>query len=118
MSWFVYIIQNQDGILYTGITVDPSRRIKEHNGLARSGAKATRMGRPWTFVYLEGVPSNNHALRKEYAIKRLSRAKKLLLLQAHDLIEQTLLSERERRDGAHHVVEAHQVGTPALSVET
>lgn len=106
MSWFVYLIQNQKGTLYTGITNDPPRRLTEHNG-KRRGAKATRVGRPWTFVYLETQLTKISALQREYEIKDLPRSKKLLLLQAHDLVEQTLRGQREFRDAVHHVVEAH-----------
>ena len=120
MSWFVYIVQNQEGTLYTGITLDPLRRLDEHNGNGRlksRGAKATRVGRPWVFVYLEPVPSNNHALRREYAIKQLTRAKKLLLLPSRDVIEEALANELKRRDAAHHVVESHQVCSTPVPVE-
>lgn len=120
MNWFVYIIRNQSGILYTGITNNPVRRLRDHNGTngaASRGAKATRVGRPWCFVYLERVPSNNHALRREYAIKRLPRAKKLLLVQPHDLIEETLSNELKGRDASHYVVETHQVSATPIPIE-
>lgn len=117
--WFVYIIRSSEGTLYTGITNDPFRRLREHNGELRGrGAKATRVGRPWVYVYLEPVPSNNHALRREYVIKQLSKAKKLLILHAHDFVEKTLSDERERRDAAHHVVEPHQVGSDPVAIES
>ncbi len=107
MSWFVYILQNQRGTLYTGITTDPPRRLSQHNGRIGQGAKATRVGRPWAIVYLEPILTKMSALRREYEIKQLPRSKKLLLLQTHDLVEQTLRGEGERRYLTHHVVEPH-----------
>lgn len=106
LNWFVYIIQNQRGILYTGITNDPPRRLTQHNG-GPGGAKATRAGRPWSFVYLETSLTKMSAMRREYEIKQLPRAKKLLILQAHDLVEQALSRQGERGNVPRHVVEAH-----------
>jgi len=82
MGWYTYIIQNDLGRLYTGITTDPPRRLIEHNGSPR-GAKATRAGRPWRFVYLQTAVTRTVAAQREYAIKTLTRAEKLALIQAH-----------------------------------
>lgn len=82
MGWFTYIIQNELGRLYTGITTDPPRRLAEHNGSPR-GAKATRAGRPWRFVYLQTSVTRTVAAQREYEIKMLSRAEKLYLIQVH-----------------------------------
>lgn len=58
------------------------RRLKEHN--SGRGARFTRSRRPVTLVYREGAATRADALRRELAIKRLSRAKKLALLRTGD----------------------------------
>lgn len=77
--WFVYVLQSDvDGRLYTGISDDVERRLVTHN--EGRGAKATRPWRPWRVVYVETYASKGEALRREAAIKRLSRARKLALV--------------------------------------
>lgn len=78
--WFLYILQSQvHGKLYTGITIDIDRRLREHNGHGNKGAKFTRVGRPWVIVHIEKLPSRQDAMKRELAVKRLSRAAKLKL---------------------------------------
>lgn len=80
-NWSVYMIQSRtDNRLYTGVSTDPERRQAEHNE-GRRGAKATRRGRPWDLVYVEPAVSKNEALKREAAIKKLSRDEKLKLLE-------------------------------------
>lgn len=80
MNWWVYIIQSvPTGRLYTGISLDPDRRLIEHNTSPR-GAKATKAGRPWKVVLRERHDSKGDALRRELAIKKLPRAQKLRLV--------------------------------------
>ena len=81
MTWIVYVARCRDGSLYTGITTDPERRLKEHNqGL---GAAYTRSRLPVTLIYRELAGSRSQALRRERAIKSLTRAaKEALALQS------------------------------------
>jgi putative endonuclease len=74
MTWTVYLARCADGSLYTGITTDPERRLAEHNRGA--GASYTRGRVPVTLVYSELVADRPGALRRENAIKRLTRAQK------------------------------------------
>jgi len=74
MAWTVYLARCRDGTLYTGITTDPERRLAEHN--AGSGAAYTRTRLPVVLVYWEAVSDRSSALRREHAIKGLSRAEK------------------------------------------
>ncbi len=74
---YVYILECADGTLYTGWTTNPERRVKTHN--SGKGAKYTRSRRPVKLVYTEQYESKSDALRREYEIKQLSRAQKLLL---------------------------------------
>jgi putative endonuclease len=73
------MLECADGSLYTGWTTDPQRRVKEHN--AGRGALYTRWRRPVELRYLEEAPDRSSAQRRENAIKKLTRGKKLLLVE-------------------------------------
>ncbi|MEP7162834.1 MAG: GIY-YIG nuclease family protein [Candidatus Moraniibacteriota bacterium] len=75
----LYILQCADGSLYTGITVDIERRIKEHNS-SHLGAKYTRARRPVILVYSRRFRNRSHASKEEARIKKLSRSEKLKLI--------------------------------------
>ncbi len=81
MSWFVYILKCADNTLYTGVTTDLERRLHEHNTCPRKGAKYTRVRRPVRLAYSEAQDSRSLACQREAAIKKLTRAQKLQLLQ-------------------------------------
>jgi putative endonuclease len=74
---FVYIVRCADGTLYTGWAVDVQRRVKAHN--AGRGARYTATHGPVELVYSEEVATRGDALKRELAIKRYPRAKKLAL---------------------------------------
>ena len=78
--YYVYLLRCADGTLYTGFTNDLARRLAAHN--AGRGAKYTRGRRPGELVYWESFSNKSSALRRECAIKRLSRAEKLSLIQS------------------------------------
>ena len=78
-TWKVYILRCCDGSLYTGITTDVTRRLREHN--SGKGAKYTRTRRPIELVYQEDCADHSHALRRELEIKALPREKKLKLIE-------------------------------------
>lgn len=73
----VYLLRCRDGSLYTGITNDLNRRLQSHNGGTASAY--TRSRRPLVLVYQERHPDRGAALKREAAIRRLSRAEKLAL---------------------------------------
>jgi putative endonuclease len=75
---FVYIVLCSDGTLYTGYARDPDARADAHN--RGRGARYTRSRRPVRLVYRERCRSHGDALRREIAVKRLSRAAKELLI--------------------------------------
>jgi putative endonuclease len=79
MAFFCYILECADGSFYTGWTTDPERRVKQHNG--GRGAKYTRMHRPVKLVYLEEQLDRASAMKREIAIKRLTREKKIRLIK-------------------------------------
>ena len=78
-EWWIYIVACSDESLYTGITTDRERRIAEHNN-SKKGAKYTRNRRPVDLVYSEMHPDRSTASKREYEIKKLSRAEKLKLI--------------------------------------
>lgn len=80
-QWCVYILRCGDGTLYTGMTDDFPRRLEQHR--SGKGAKYTRGRAPLEPVYREDCASRPEALKREYAIKRLSREKKLALIAQH-----------------------------------
>ncbi|MCL5611004.1 MAG: GIY-YIG nuclease family protein [Chloroflexi bacterium] len=78
MSCYCYIVECSDGTLYTGWTTDPERRVKTHN--AGRGARYTHTRRPVKLVYLEPQPDKVSALKRERAIKTMTREKKQKLI--------------------------------------
>lgn len=83
MNWQVYIIRCSDGSLYTGITTDVLRRMKQH--AARRGARYFRARHPRQLVYLECGHDRASASRREAAIKALTRsAKEALILSGRN----------------------------------
>jgi putative endonuclease len=88
--WTVYIVQCADGTLYTGVTIDVTRRVAEHNGVRANGVRAvreigaryTRTRRPVKLAYQERATNRSAACKREYAIKQMSRREKLALTVA------------------------------------
>ncbi len=78
---FVYLLRCADGTLYTGWTLDVERRVRAHQ-LGR-GARYTRTRRPVELIYHEKLSSRRAAMRREIAIKKMSRARKLALAEIH-----------------------------------
>ena len=76
--FYVYILKCRDNSFYTGYTADLGRRIKEHN--TGKGAKYTRARKPVQLLYWEDHISIQDAMRREREIKRLSREKKIQLM--------------------------------------
>ena len=79
-NWFVYILRCADDTLYTGVTTDLQRRLKEHNQSDKLGAKYTRTRRPVRLQYQESCSDRSAACQREAAIKKLSRRAKLKLI--------------------------------------
>lgn len=79
MKNYVYILECSDGTLYTGWTNDLEKRVKKHN--LGEGAKYTRGRTPCRLVYFEEFETKIEATKREYAIKKLSKDKKIKLIQ-------------------------------------
>ena len=78
---YIYLVRCSDDSLYCGWTTDLKRRIDAHNGHISGGAKYTRGRRPVTLVYAESFHQKQEAQRREYAIKRMTKTKKLSLIK-------------------------------------
>jgi putative endonuclease len=78
--WTVYIILCSDKTLYTGITTDIERRVREHG--SNNGAKYFRGRSPEKVMYLEGGHTKSTASKREVQIKSLSRRQKQQLIQS------------------------------------
>jgi predicted GIY-YIG superfamily endonuclease len=89
--WFVYIMRCADNTLYTGITNDVPRRFGQHN--AGTASRYTRSRLPVALVYQEVQSSRSDALKRELAIKALSRQEKELLIRAAELTIQGVKSK-------------------------
>jgi putative endonuclease len=76
---FVYIVACSDGTFYTGWAVDVQARVATHN--AGRGSTYCRQRRPVRLVYQEEVTTRTEAMRREQAIKRMSHASKIKLIE-------------------------------------
>ena len=76
---YTYILKRSDNTLYTGWTNNLEKRIKDHND--GKGAKYTKARRPVELVYYEIFETKEDAMKREYAIKQLTRTQKMLLIQ-------------------------------------
>lgn len=81
--WLVYIIESNRGQLYTGITTDIERRLKEHAS-GKQGAKFFRQSRPAQIRYLEAHVDRSSASRREAEIKKMNRDQKIDMLENVD----------------------------------
>ena len=77
MYCYCYILECADGTYYTGWTTDPERRVAQHN--KGMGARYTRTRMPVKLVYLEPQLDRTTAMKRERAIKALSRKQKMKL---------------------------------------
>jgi putative endonuclease len=78
VPFYCYILECVDGTFYTGWTTDPDRRLKQHN--KGTGSRYTRSRLPVKMVYLEPQLDRVTAMKRERAIKHLSREKKKKLI--------------------------------------
>ena len=75
---YTYILECSDGTLYTGYTVDLTKRLNTHN--TGRGSRYTRCRLPVRLVYYEIFATKREAMRREYAIKKLSRERKMEMI--------------------------------------
>ena len=117
MSYYVYLLRCCDGSLYTGYTDDVERRLTVHQ--SGKGAKYTRSRLPVELVYSEELPDKSAALRREAAIKKLTRAEKLALVNRKE--ERAMEMRRKDRqlstEAAWAVVEKSDYAVVAMIAE-
>lgn len=98
-AWCVYMLRCRDGSLYTGATNDLPARLAVHR--AGRGGAYTRSRLPVRIVYAERARDRSSALRKEWALKQLTRPEKLALvrLRGRDWLRVARASSPVRRRG-------------------
>ena len=79
MKGYAYLLKCSDGSLYAGWTNDPERRLKAHNN--GTASKYTRSRRPVEMVYLEEFETKSEAMKREAALKMMTREQKLELIK-------------------------------------
>ncbi len=77
--WFVYLLKCSNDSLYCGVTTDINKRLKQHNGILKGGAKYTRAHGPCALAYQEEVGDRSSACKREYEIKQMDKKTKLKL---------------------------------------
>lgn len=75
---YTYILKCSDGTYYTGWTNNLEKRVSDHN--QGRGAKYTKARRPVELIYYEEFMTKEEAMKREYAIKHLTRQKKEQLI--------------------------------------
>ena len=75
-SFFVYIVKCSDNSYYTGIATNLEKRIKEHNGQLKGGAKYTKGKGPVVLKHFEKFETRGQALKREAEIKKLKKTEK------------------------------------------
>jgi putative endonuclease len=79
-DWLVYILRCSDQTLYTGISTNVERRVREHNE-EKTGAKYTKARRPVVLVYYEAGFTRSEALKREVLFKKMTRIEKEKLIK-------------------------------------
>ena len=77
MIWYMYVLLCNDNSYYCGITTCLERRLKQHNGIIKGGAKYTRGRRPCKYIYYEKCLDRSDASKKEYIFKKLNKKQKI-----------------------------------------
>ncbi|WP_372940447.1 GIY-YIG nuclease family protein [Shewanella sp.] len=79
-EWYLYIIRCANSHLYTGVTTDVTRRFAEHQSGGPKAAKFLKGKGPLTLMYQEALVDRSSALKREIAVKKMSRLQKLQLI--------------------------------------
>lgn len=81
MPFYTYILSCRDGSLYVGKTTNIEKRLRQHNGEIKGGAKYTAGKRPVSLVYTESFETHKEAAQREYALKLLTHQQKEELIK-------------------------------------
>ncbi len=82
-QWQLYLVRTSSGSLYAGISTDPKRRLRQHQGELAGGARALRGKGPLQLVWTFTACNRSHASTLEYQLKQLKKADKERLVQGH-----------------------------------
>ena len=85
VQWYVYVLRCADNSLYTGVALDVNKRLDEHNGVTKNGARYTHARRPVELVYQEPAYSRSEACKREYVIRNLKKPQKENLIKNKNL---------------------------------
>jgi len=77
MVWYMYVVVCCDNSFYCGITTNLDRRLKQHNGEIKGGAKYTRSRRPCEYIHSEVCLNRSDAAKKEAKYKKLTKKQKI-----------------------------------------
>ena len=95
-NWYLYSVRCNDGSLYTGITTDVERRLREHRDGGTRGASYLRGRSPLDLVFSQQLADRASASRAEFAVKQLGKTRKEMLAAGLVTLVQ-IVSERRRR---------------------
>ncbi|GGA73880.1 hypothetical protein GCM10011369_14620 [Neiella marina] len=84
--WYLYIIETDNGNLYTGITTDVDKRFQQHcdihlGKVGARGAKYFRTQAPKRIVHIESYENRSLALKREHSVKKMTKAQKMTLIE-------------------------------------
>ena len=94
--WSIYMVRRKDKKIYTGITVDVTRRLEEHQGAGTKGAKFLRGRGPLELLVVMPVGNRGDALRVEQRVKRLSRSRKEDIIREPAILASFIEDEKKR----------------------
>ncbi|WP_419571662.1 GIY-YIG nuclease family protein [Rheinheimera sp.] len=83
--WYLYLVKSPTGMLYTGISTEPARRLRQHNGELAGGAKALRGKGPFELAFSLAFADKSSASKAEALVKSWSKERKLQLCQHEPL---------------------------------
>ena len=84
-TWCIYVLLCSDNSFYCGITTNLEKRLKQHNGELKGGAKYTRGRRPCQVIYTKKAMNRSIASKQEFAFKKLNRKQKESFLSKSQL---------------------------------
>jgi predicted GIY-YIG superfamily endonuclease len=99
-NWSCYLLKSENSTCtYVGSTNNLKRRIRQHNGEIKGGAKYTSKNRPWSIIlFIQGFKTKNHCLSFEWHWKYQSRKQKGNPIQKRNLALQILLNQNKNYD--------------------
>lgn len=95
-EWYLYIVQNKLGHLYTGITTDVKRRVEQHS--SGKGAKALKGKGPITLLWSQGIGSRSLATKAELWVKACQRKQKFALIEGLITLPEQLTDKENKTD--------------------